>query len=235
MNEWVGAVLPLQGCSKNKIVRWGHSPEVLHALATTKDEAEVGGGAGGGHPSGKGKRCSPHIVSTADRPTPAPPKPVLSQEEQMHGEKPTICLLRVCSCSVSGCPEPQNMRLSPPLVLRALVQDKPWAHPDPPAAESWGFGGGGGNGGDGESEEMREGRLRTNLFLILVSIIVLIWVYRKFVKRDRTPFFYVPPTPTEEATVRGTSRERERERDVCSLRLQSARNGKSRTHPRPPA
>eukprot|EP00752_Nemacystus_decipiens_P012536 g11104.t1 len=81
--------------------------------------------------------------------------------------------------------------------------DKPWAHPDPPAAESWGFrGGGGGNGGyDGESEAMREGRLRTNLFFMVVSIIVFIWVYRKFVKRDRTPFFYVPPTPTEEATV----------------------------------
>lgn len=84
------------------------------------------------------------------------------------------------------------------------AQDKPWAHPDPPAAESWGFGGGGSgsSGGDGESEEMREGRLRTNLFIVMVSIIVFIWVYRKFVKRDRTPFFYVPPTPTEEATVR---------------------------------
>eukprot|EP00903_Cladosiphon_okamuranus_P021704 g19954.t1 len=88
--------------------------------------------------------------------------------------------------------------------------DKPWAHPDPPAAESRGFQRGGGGGG-GESKEMREGRLRTNLFIIVVSIIILIWVYRKFVKRDPTPFFDVPPTPTEEATVSAEDKEKARE------------------------
>lgn len=101
--------------------------------------------------------------------------------------------------------------LSPLTSLCGSAQDKPWAHPDPPAAESWGFGGGSGESGvDGESKEMREGRLQTNLFIIMVSIIVFIWVYRKFVKRDRTPFFYVPPTPTEEATVRGKGARRGR-------------------------
>lgn len=108
------------------------------------------------------------------------------------------------------------------------AQDKPWAHPDPPAAESWGFGGGGGGngGGSGESEEMREGRLRTNLFIIVLSIIVLIWAYRKFVKRDRTPFFYVPPTPTEEASVRERGRERVEGRTaVRFLGSKSARRG----------
>ncbi|CAN0292655.1 unnamed protein product [Scytosiphon promiscuus] len=37
--------------------------------------------------------------------------------------------------------------------------------------------------------------------MIVLSIIVAIWVYRKFVKRDRTPFFYVPPTASDDAKV----------------------------------
>lgn len=84
--------------------------------------------------------------------------------------------------------------------VRCGSQDKPWAHPDPPAAESWGFGGGRGGGGESD-DSLREGRLRTSLFIIVVFIIVAIWVFRKFVKRDRNPFFYVPPTPSEEAQV----------------------------------
>ncbi|CAB1117948.1 unnamed protein product [Ectocarpus sp. CCAP 1310/34] len=74
--------------------------------------------------------------------------------------------------------------------------DKPWAHPDPPAAESWGFGGGGGG------DALREGSLRTNLFLIVLSIIFAIWVYRKVVKRDHSPFFHVSPTPSQSEDVK---------------------------------
>lgn len=80
-----------------------------------------------------------------------------------------------------------------------MPQDKPWAHPDPPAAENWGFGGG---KGGGDSDILREGRLRTNLFIIVLSIIVAIWVYRKYVKRDHNPFFYVPPTELQDPKVR---------------------------------
>ena len=72
-----------------------------------------------------------------------------------------------------------------------MPQDKPWAHPDPPTAASLGL--------DGDS--FREGRLQGKLFLVMITIIVAIWVYRKFVKRDRNPFFYVQPTASEEAKV----------------------------------
>lgn len=70
-------------------------------------------------------------------------------------------------------------------------QDKPWAHPDPPMAEGFGIG----------ADSLREGWLRTDLLIIVFSIIVMIWAYRKFMKRDRNPFFHVAPTASENAQV----------------------------------
>lgn len=49
--------------------------------------------------------------------------------------------------------------------------------------------------------DLREGRLRTTLLLGVILFIVMAWVYRRVVKRDRTPFFYVPPTPSQDVKV----------------------------------
>ncbi|CAM9351819.1 unnamed protein product [Laminaria digitata] len=68
--------------------------------------------------------------------------------------------------------------------------DKPWAQPDPPTAL--------------DAASLREGRLQTNFFLFLMAIVVAIWMYRKFVKRDRNAFFSVAPavpTMSEETKI----------------------------------
>ena len=74
-----------------------------------------------------------------------------------------------------------------------MLQDKPWAHPDPtpaPLAERLGVGG-----------DLREGNLRTSLFLGVIFMIFIVWVYRRVVKRDATPFFHVSPTPSHDVEV----------------------------------